>query len=131
MTSQCHCQNFFRPTEIPRMSIEMNTFLEYLHLDFELDKERKNVNLKMSYELIPSQHFPKLPSDSVTLIPANMLHVGQRHSSFMCTADEKLKLDFSPYHMEVTINHVQLQAYDITNGQFSPGKMSTYFLLLK
>jgi len=84
----------------------------------------------MSYELIPSQHFPNLPNESVTLIPANMLHVGQRHSSFMWTADENLELDFSPYHMEVTINHVQLQAYDITNGQFSPGKMSSHFLLM-
>ena len=130
VTSMCQCQDTFRPE--PSITIQIVEFLEYLHLNFV--KKNGNVNLMMSYDFIPSQHFPGSANNSMTLKPDRPLQVGKTHSSFKCTADEKLELNNSVYHMEVTINHVHLQAFDISGGQFSPGKRKhilSFTLLLR
>ena len=76
----------------------------------------------MSYDLTPSRHFPDSSNNSMTLKSDKPLQVGNIHSSFKCEADEKLELNNVFYNMEVTINHVHLQAFDMSGGQFSPGK---------
>jgi len=98
----------------------MQPFNEYLHLEFS--QNNANVNLLVTYDLNPSKHFPGASNNSLTLKADKLLQVGHRQSSFKCNADEKLELDFYLYHMEVTINHVQFQAYDIAGGNFSSGK---------
>jgi len=118
----CQCPSVLRPT--PTITVQMHAFNEYLHLEFS--QNNSNVYLLVSYDLNPSKHFPGAWNKSMTLKSDKLMQVGHRQSSFKCNADEKLELDFYLYHMEVTINHVQFQAYDIANGTFSPGKRKLF-----
>jgi len=120
--SKCLCQSIFNSK--PSITIQMDRSTEFLQLEFS--QNNPNVNMLMSYGLTPSKHFRGTSNDSMTLQSDKLLQVGHRQSSFKCNADETLELDFYLYHMEVTINHVQFQAYDIAGGKFSPGKSKLY-----
>ena len=122
--TDCACdESIFTPKA--QMTIQLKSFSDFLHFDFLVDNLlNENVSLKVTYDLNPLKHFPDYPNGTLpaTLSSVRQLHVGKRGSSFKCSADERVELDFFPYHMELTINTVHLQVYDINGGQFSPGK---------
>lgn len=129
----CVCdESIFTPKA--QMTIQLNSFLDSLHLEFLQDNPlQENVNLKVTYDFNPLKHFPDYPNGTLPakLLPNRQLPVGARRSSFKCTADETVELDFFPYHISLTINNVHLQAYDIFGGKFSPGKKIKHILELE